>query len=203
MNFLHWLSGFGWADRKTKWNPKRQGRLHAHVSQELLRRQRHRRRANSPRHRHRSGPQVQKDGQSLRDAVRRRSRQSGPSVWGIQHCEAMGSPGDLRVRKQRIRHGNQRGTSFRLHGVLHPWRLYPRYARPPVLNFQQPNHFLVFPSDLFLIFICIRRSTPNTPFSLSLPPPPHFSPFLFVIPWSFGGGGVPLDCVAESVPFPL
>ena len=88
----------------------RQGRLDAHVQQgeELLRRPRHRRRAGEPRHRACVQQLVSRQRPRRRHLFRRGRVEPGPDVRKLQPRRADEAAGDLRDREQQIRHGHQR-----------------------------------------------------------------------------------------------
>ena len=100
----------GGTDRPRRRLFARQGRLDAHVQQgeELLRRPRHRRRAGQPRHRAGVQQLVSRQRPRRRHLFRRGRVEPGPDVRKLQPRRADEAAGDLRDREQQIRHGHQR-----------------------------------------------------------------------------------------------
>ena len=104
--------GHGGAYRARRRLLQGQGRLDAPVRARarLLWRPRHRRRPGAARRRPRLRPQVPRLGPHLRHLFRRRRRQSGPGVRGLQHGGALAAPRPLRDREQPVRHGHGGGA---------------------------------------------------------------------------------------------
>ncbi|KAM4718163.1 pyruvate dehydrogenase E1 subunit alpha 1b isoform 4-T4 [Anableps anableps] len=115
----------GRADRSERGRGQREGWLHAHVRPSFLWRQRDRGRSGAAGSRDRSGLPVPRQQSDLRDAVRRRRRQSGPAVRVLQHGRSLEAAVRLHLREQQVRHGDVRGEGFGQHRLLQARRLHP------------------------------------------------------------------------------